>query len=73
MVKEKRMSDFDRGFVAAESDLNEGWVSIDWTESYIRNMITGVNAGESEEFADGYLAFLNAVPFVKNPFNVVPF
>ena len=51
------MIDFDRGFAAAESDLNEGWFSIDYPDSVIRNACV-MNGGESEEFADGYLAYV---------------
>lgn len=51
------MSDFDRGFATAESDLNEGWFSIDYPDSVIRNACV-MNGGESEEFADGYLAYV---------------
>lgn len=61
------MSDFDRGFAAAESDVKTGWFSLDWwfsndwPDSYIRNACV-MNGGESDEFADGYLAFVNSRP-----------
>ena len=43
------MSDFDRGFVAAESDLNEGWFSVKFLDVEISKYSHGSverNAGD---------------------------